>query len=144
MGARAGRENSLGKTLAVSWFSAKASLGCRRSNAERFRRLKVTGCGRSSSRFRCVPIAVFDAAWTRIEQNALWTGVTRDERGRQVNSKFRVYSITRGSETILPHSRNPPLPSTTENSPSGLPRHSAPPRGHDYRRLSRQMNRAAK
>lgn len=29
-----------------------------------------------------VPIAVFDAAWTRVEQNLLWTSVTGDERER--------------------------------------------------------------
>lgn len=29
-----------------------------------------------------LPIAVFDAAWTRVEQNALWTAVTGDERER--------------------------------------------------------------
>ena len=29
-----------------------------------------------------VPIAVFDAAWTRVDQNALWTAVTGDHRER--------------------------------------------------------------
>lgn len=29
-----------------------------------------------------VPIAVFDAAWTRVEQNLLWSAVTGDERER--------------------------------------------------------------
>ena len=29
-----------------------------------------------------VPIAVFDAAWTRVEQNALWSAVTGEERQR--------------------------------------------------------------
>lgn len=29
-----------------------------------------------------VPIAVFDAAWTRVEQNLLWTSLTGDERER--------------------------------------------------------------
>jgi transcriptional regulator with XRE-family HTH domain len=34
------------------------------------------------SRLPDVPIAVFDAAWTRIDQNAMWSAVTGDERQR--------------------------------------------------------------
>jgi transcriptional regulator with XRE-family HTH domain len=50
-----------------------------------------------------VPIAIFDAAWTRIEQNALWTGVTGDHRERPHRGTNIVWRTFRGDTGPVRH-----------------------------------------
>jgi transcriptional regulator with XRE-family HTH domain len=50
---------------------------------------------RMLSRLADTPVAVFDASWTRLEQNDLWTALTGDVRGRAgrpANIVWRVFN----------------------------------------------------
>ncbi len=59
-----------------------------------------------------VPIAVFDAAWTRVEQNALWSAVTGDERERPYRSTNIVWRTFLGDPGPVRH----PTPENYQNS----------------------------
>jgi transcriptional regulator with XRE-family HTH domain len=50
-----------------------------------------------------VPIAVFDAAWTRLEQNPLWTAVTGDERERPHRGTNIVWRTFLGDTAAVRH-----------------------------------------
>lgn len=51
------------------------------------------------------PVAVFDAAWSRLDQNALWTALTGDPRGRGDREDNLVWRVFLGDPGRVRHPR---------------------------------------
>ncbi|MBE1879048.1 helix-turn-helix transcriptional regulator [Myceligenerans pegani] len=54
-------------------------------------------------RFPDTPVAVFDAAWTRLDQNPMWTALTGDPRGRGERDDNLVWRIFLGDPGRVRH-----------------------------------------